>query len=85
MQKPDVQYRIVTTAESTRPSVVVDLRQSPTERIYFDFSVKALFSPPKVVAFGRTIYRNEQPTIWGRPRVEICSTIRDKNEEIGRR
>jgi hypothetical protein len=78
MQKPDVQYRFVTTAKSTRPSAVVDLRQSPTERIYFGFSVEALFSPPKVVAFGRTIYRNDEATIWGRQRVETDSTILDK-------
>jgi len=47
------------------------------------FSVEALFSPPKVVAFGRTIYRNDRLTIWGRPRVATESTILDKYQGVG--
>ncbi len=55
----------------------------PNKHIFSGFVVEAFFSPPKVGASGRTIYRNYQPTIWGRLQVAAGSTIGDKNERFG--
>jgi hypothetical protein len=44
---------------------------------------EALSSPPKVEALGRSIYRDDKTTIWGRMLVATRSTISDKNERIG--